>query len=394
MKRIVSWFAVLVLTVSIIGVTDSVEVKAKKTKSLYASVRSNITSMKVSWEKKKVDYFEVYRANVTKRINKGEYTAKESSFKKIAKVSKKKKNYVDKKVKAGQYYAYVVYGYAKSKGKKVKTYTSYKEGKLVYDYAGMSKPRINQYVGDVNIDNDANFVVLHVDSYKGSTPAKYIVYRKADGESDFKQIEVESMGKMHDTNVLMYKDTSVEVHKKYQYKVRAYKMVNNKAYYSKYSQVYEVTPCNARAKLIVESLTEAGDGVEEFEIKIQSDKDNGLIELRNGDYPTENEYIYQKDATESVWMYSAKLLQYSEDGTNWQEVGDKKISIDAGATVYLKCKLVKLDEETSVIKYGANQGITSNLTFDAVTYYGPNKGTSYMGIDLLKGTGWAYQVVE
>ena len=393
MKKLVSVSLAVIITFTMLFSFSINSIDAKtsgKPTFMLLDVKSEISTLKLKWDKKKVSYYEIYRAKVTKNIKESDYSLDENVYKKLAKVSASKTSYTDKKVKAKQYYAYVIYGYKTSGGKSTKVYSSYLRG-MVYEYTGLQTPFIDDSPMESPFNNDANVIYLHVLTSTGAAPQKYIVYRKAASDKKYTKIKVKSRGKMNDTDVFVYEDKKVTSNVKYKYKVKGYRKVGKKKYYSKYSSIYSVTPCNSMAQFDVTPITDAGN-TDEIVFKFTSDKNNGSIDILKNGIDEDCSYTFKSSSDGETMRFLADFIGCSDDNSLWQE--KTKVRITPGQTIYLKFKLKNEEGKTTPITFGAATGEMSELNSTSVKYHGPNFGSTNLRIDFVEGKAYASQAED
>lgn len=236
-KRVVSLVLCFVLCgAMIIPLSDSSFAASGTVRHISFSTKPGVKSIKLRWKKQSdVSCYKIYRKDVTgKKIILGT-DIPFSTFKKIAKVSGKTKVYRDKSVKTGHTYAYVLIGYKKESGKLKKVCSSWNDGVLRYDTAGLCKPDLlNGGRGEFYSNSKAK-IYLFVQLDSGMSAKGVIVYRKAKGESKFKKIKVKTL---EDGTVLL--DKNVKANKVYYYKVRTWIRKSGKKYTSKASNVIKI----------------------------------------------------------------------------------------------------------------------------------------------------------
>lgn len=180
-------------------------------------------SMKISWKKVKgsnksgyVDGYEIYRS-----------TSKNGSYKKVKTItSGKTTSYTDTKLSTGKTYYYKMRAYSKVKGKKLYgAYSSVKSAKVEPGKVNLKKVSSAGY----------NSAKLSWDKVSGVSG--YKIYRSTSKNGRYTAVKTVKSG-----STVSYTDSKLTTGKKYYFKVRAYRSVNGKNIYGKYSDIKSVTP--------------------------------------------------------------------------------------------------------------------------------------------------------
>lgn len=174
----------------------------------------NKTTVEITWKKKSVSGYEIYRA---KRNKSGEYTY----YQKIATVSGNEKKYTDKTAGYKNWYSYKVKAYKKQGNRKVYKY----EGDTVI-YTGMGTPSVVCAGG--HLYTTSKLIQLEIQTY-GFAPNAYEIYRKDGLSKKYKKIKTIKV-KGDRGYWFRYVDKKVTKGKTYSYKVRAYKIIKGKNY--------------------------------------------------------------------------------------------------------------------------------------------------------------------
>ena len=203
------------------------EVKAKlitgvKATSVKLKSALNKTSVKLTWTKSKgykVDGYQIYRS-----------TKKSSGYKKYA--TTKKQTYTNRAaLKKGTRYYYKVRGYRKIDGKtyytKWSNYATRKAKANSVDY-GVKKTTVKAKATAAK-----GSVKVTWTKSKGYKADGYQVYRKAGANGTYKRILTTAKTSCKNTKSLKKGTT-------YSYKVRGYRMLDGKKYYTKWSSVVKV----------------------------------------------------------------------------------------------------------------------------------------------------------
>ena len=246
-KRIVS--KILIATIMLTGTlfyahTDGEVYAVTKTSQgaifITYSATSNINSLKIQWKKRaNVKKWVIYRADITDIVQSDfSKDADLSRYKKIKKLSGKTTSFVDKKVKRHHYYEYLIEGYKKSNGKYKLAYSTYLgevPGEILsFDCPGLSRPDLLNGGTGEDYSNSSKKIYLYVEPRTGMDPRGVVVYRKDKNETKYKKIKVKKVEKGKFSPV--YLDTNVKSGMEYRYKVKTYRKVGKKKYYSKASK--------------------------------------------------------------------------------------------------------------------------------------------------------------
>ena len=338
------------------------------------------TQVKLSWKKKSVSSYKIYRATVNKNDSCGK-------FKKIATLSKSKVSYTNK-VSYKQQYCYRIYGY--------------KNGKQVYhgeEYVYSAVPASNwdeyQYC-DAKISPTA--IPLEWNYDNGLKPNGYEIYRSEDGKT-YKKIKTLK-------NVTKYTDKTVKAKNTYYYKVRAYRTISGKKVYGAYSERVKHSAVNKEGIYSFDLLpgdvasSSAISGSSVIAPILASPASIYMVvtsHAMNGDLKLDSEILWDAnftfkvedgtERTESSFTNATSYL-YKLKGNAWQEVEDKKsVTIKPGETFYIRFDLEQgnmaqnIASASDVTLDSCYGGITYN-GFEALTYFTlPEDKTFTVGID-------------
>lgn len=374
----------LVLT-SVISFGTPIKTKASGTKQIMLELKPYLNKVKLKWPKKKgVSYYTIHKVKVTKKVVKDDYYIAKKKYKKVATVSGKKTSFKDKSVKTNKRYAYFIQGYKKKGSKSTLKYTSFTE---IYNdaYTGLDKPTIFRYYSD-NFENDAHVAYFHLSYGSGINPTKTYVYRKAADEKSYTKFKFKAMPNSDD-DPLVYCANKLRSNIKYTFKVKTYYKKGKKKYSSKYSSTYKITPCNSSAKFSATTPTAAGVRVDEFIVKLAGHVDNGKTTFYY--YSSSDDDYYSYTDTSNVHKeYGVAITEYSMDGTNWKSLKNTTVTTKSNEIIYLKFKMIKREDDTSTdYIFGANNPTYSMVELgSAVSYDGPNSGSTMGRIDLTNGT--------
>ena len=272
------------------------------------AVEKNETTVEISWQKKSVTGYEIYRA-------KGNNISEFKNYKKIATVSSKTTKYTDKTVKYKNYYSYIVKGYKKSGSKKKYTYvgddavyTAQTTLDLLYEDTCTTANSIRLFGGTEGYGLDIN---------------GFEIYRK-EGSSKYKKIKTIKV--KEGRSYFDYTDKKVKKGKTYFYKVRTYRIVNGKKKYSKFSNVIKLRAVNSHPTYTVQNLVKGEGKTKSIVVGLTSNKGNGDILFKK-----DNSYNYYNDST----IYYLVAVKYSLDNVNWIPFPDNGVKISEYQTIYI-----------------------------------------------------------
>ena len=270
------------------------------------------TKIKLTWETEgKVSQIRIFR------INRGN---KSYTWKKVAVLKGKKKSYVDT-VKYNKKYRYEIAVYQK-KGKKYERVGS----DFCFASSCVSEMEWDEYVKCAKTTTEEIPLQAHA-SKEGLMPNGYEVYRSTYAE-DFKCIDTVDEEVWQEG----YADRTVEAHRTYDYKVRGFRTIHGKKYYSEFSSVMSFTAANSEGTYSAKVLTEEGDNLSSLVVFLSSDADNG-------DFIFMNEWLFgipygsfanETSSNHIVWT------RYSYDGKNWISPGKDGIVLKAGQSMFIE----------------------------------------------------------
>jgi hypothetical protein len=294
---------------------------------------SSLDDITIIWNK--VDgtsYYRLYRVDMSK-VKKDELGNYEEIDKKLyEKLGDIEENkYVDKDVKPGNNYYYYVEAVGKKDGnEKVIMYSNSYDSIGGYERCcGLSKPDIGTEGYEEGYGCNYSFAegkqnIIVVDFGTGAYPDGYIVYRKAEGEKEFKKIdEISDEGLDEEIGLSEnYADTNVEYNKKYTYKYKSFKMKNGEKIYSQESDELTLIPTKNCGTYKVSLEGSSKNGREGFEFSITSDKDNcDTVFYKNGGYFDKIPLV---------------MSNYSTDNKNWKEIPKEGVVLKEGEKLYFK----------------------------------------------------------
>lgn len=402
MKKLLSILLILGVLVSSISISPK-KVEAKRFDCYFEGYLKYI---KVDWKKqKKASKYVVYRAPI-KFYNDDDYNMpKRMKFKKVG--TTKKLHFKDKKAKSGKYYTYFVDAINK-KGKAIGT-TYDRKDSPGYRCKGLGKPDLhNGGYGEDHLNEYCKLYLYANLDYNGFYPKtypgkkfKHIFYRKIKGSNDkYKKISLKK------TKDGYFYDDTVKAFNTYQYKMKVRYKKGKKCYYSKYSDVVEITAVNFRASYTVESITEPGvyKGKNELDIVFKVKRDGvydgkTIFYKTNADNSTLRYICYEKaDTPYDDWhYYEFNLYEYSLDGNDWTEIPRSGVLLPDHKPLYLKGKIkttIYDKDKTTIYYFGGDQTrYYSAIESDGAMskYFGPGNGYTYSIFDFLARTGKTYQ---
>ena len=352
-------------------------VASKKVKHLPIRLKSNMKSISVIWKtKKNVIRYVINRIDVTKAVTDQDYDHKYkiNDYKKIAKVSGKKKSYKDKKIKNNHYYAYVVNAYKKVKGKYKLAYTSYDSDYYEYCCRGLGIPELLNGGDGENYTNNKSCVYLYHQTYCGVNPSSVVLYRKAKGESKYKKINYKTVEKIRNLAGTI-KDTTVKPGTIYYYKIKTKKKYNGKTYYSKLSKAIRIPVVNVTGKYTVSAIP-VPDNPDEIIIGFTSDKYNGVLTISQAKWT---------DGIEN----DICALEYSYDNVIWKSMTGKKAVIEPGKTAYIKFRGKGIADKDTFSFDEECEG-----SYVSVAYDSPVFRYHIMTVDLVKNTAEVFPLYD
>ncbi len=303
----------------------------------------DFNTVKLSWKKKSVKGYKIYRALANDLDKEGQY-----KFKLIATIDSKKTSYTDKTVKKNKGYVYKIVGYTYKNNKYKEKYVSdygfcYTElggfGRGEHFSANTSTNRISFKIGPDDVKHiyyDGGLIPDGIEILKKKN-GKYVVYKK---------ISYKKYKKGY-----TFVDKQVKPGKKYSYKFRAYKKVNGKKFYSSGKRpIISLYALNDSQNFTV---NEVGGNVQEMIISITNNEKYGNIKSLTSCAYSFNDYN-KDDETEQ------DLIAYSFDNNTWL-TDFNNCQVKPGETIYLKIK------EKSDLDYS----LKDLYNLEIWGYYGP-----------------------
>ena len=391
MEKILKQIMVLVCIVSMLMPfsTQPNQVSASSVKRFKCETKPGFNSITFKWEVQKgVSYYNIYRRNNT-RNDYLAITPKEKDYKKIATITSDKLKYVDKKVKRGVKYAYIIKGFRERKGKDLLVCTTLQIGETLTYVAGLDKP-VLKGSGSKKYKGRLKYNCFSVSSEYGMEPTGYVIYRKKVGETDYKKIKLKKVSKRK------FVDTKTEPGSIYKYKVKTYIKRGKKKYYSKLSSSLELGTSRYVASYKAKLLNKPGikTSVLAFQVTGKSAYNGTAIF-----YPKECAYFYQETENTEHTVHMLKLKEYSFDNQIWKTIPKKGIAFKGKETIYLRGDLYEEDtKESTYIFWGEDKPYESSISFNygdgdiAIQYrYRAYNYYTEANLDFISGTGRAHQ---
>ena len=245
MKKLLSMVLCFALVIGVFAGFQAKTSGAEEIADLYTTETPKMNCIKIKWMKtrdaKKVV---IYRADVTKRVKKGDFFLAKKKYKKIAKLSGSSTSFKNTKVKKNRYYAYIVDVLDKNKKIIASTYDyDYDVHVFVPKCKGVDCPRIDTYEDSSQYQTTADCIRFRVLSGYGVKTKKFVIYRKGPNDKKYKKLKgVLSKDKFSDAyKPLVCQDKNVEAGKTYKYKAKAYVKKGKKKIYSKFTKVLKIT---------------------------------------------------------------------------------------------------------------------------------------------------------
>ena len=384
MKRKLRGLAALLAAVMVMGVLSG-GCYAKSTSVKHIGYRTTPTMkvIKIKWKKqKKISFYRLYRLDVTGWNEGKNGSPTMDQYKRIAKLSGKRKSYKDRKVKPGHSYAYQSEGYRKSNGKAKLVCTTYLKDYYQEDNIGLSRPWLLNTGDGEFYTNSPRCLYLYYDVYTGVQPKDAVVYRKEDAGA-YRKISVKWEKKRHGPGSTFW-DNTVRPGHTYTYKLKSTVKKGKKRYYSAFTNEVIIPAVNFAGEFNVKCLTPAGK-TDTFLIQLTSKANNGVMTL--AEYKDEEGTLdngYSVTSGKESQSYPMRLVGYSWDNKVWQGMPAKGVLLKAGQSIYLKCKM-----EGESPYFGGSTATVSEISLmdPSVKYDGPGAGDSILYIDLCKGTG-------
>lgn len=352
------FFCMFLMVLFAFPLTGHAETKAME---LNSSVTGK-TSVKLSWKKKSVSGYEIYRTISDRNESEGKYEL-------IATLSGGKTSYKDK-VTYKKYYRYRIKAFKKSGKKKTYKY----EGDCTV-FAGVGTTLWHE-----NLRSDAKVstksIQLQMELTEGMTPDGFNVYRSV-GSLAYRKIASIKTKK----RVVSYTDKDVVAGTSYTYKVRAFRKISGKTIYGAYSDPICLSAVNQLGKYTLRTVTEGNADVSSFTLAITSDENNADT-IFSGTISSEAEYRYSGSGTKKDEWLLLEAVKYSFDNKSWHKLSKKEVLLKPGKTIYLQFRQDNGKKFYYVVSDAA-KSVVENLCV------GYNDLYALMDMDLLKMTAEA-----
>lgn len=278
------------------------QAKAQVTESTYMAlnaVAKSMTEIQLSWRTKKVTKYKIYRAIEKADGNIGTYHL-------VATLDGKTTKFLDRGLKKKQLYWYQIKGYKKSQLKYYGDATK---------YTGLWCQFDEYQVPDMYRSTDK--IKLGIYSDYGVCPDGYKIYRREEGTKKFQLIK--TLKKK--TKGIVYYDKAVTAGKIYYYKVKVYRRFGKKTYYSKCTDVVEMSATNQTGKFKLQFAEGQSGAEDETVIQIISADGNGEIVLSDH---AGLALCRKEDAESHDFDHAVQITAYSTDGKNWKACDKEK----------------------------------------------------------------------
>lgn len=353
------------------------------------STQPSFDSIQMKWKQRDdVHYYEISRAEVTFDAEGEAVTLPRDAYEPVKTVAGDKRRYTDRDVETGHTYAYVVEGYKKSFGHLKCVCTTYEDGSIEYETAGLGRPALLNNGEGENHTNSKDKIYLYVQCYTGVEPTGGILYRKGSDEDKYRVIDYKLLSKEGFSSGCEILDDTVTPGVTYRYKIRTTAEDKEKSYQSPKSTAIRIPAVNFDARYDVQAMTEEGFA-KAFVIRVSSDAYNGTTLFTDEAAQYQVRYTDPETKQDVSAVFDAALQESSVDGQTWQAV-KKRVRLTAGSTIYLKYALS--GEDTPY--FGSNTAAESVLSMDGyesggAVYEGSGCGATMMTLDLVKEAGEA-----
>lgn len=310
------------------------------------------TSVKINWKKQKgADGYRVYRSVQLKNDN-------WSKAKKIATLPSTQTS-IEDKAKYKKTYKYEIVSFSKN-GKKTKAeFTDF-----CFVYMGVGQADWDDYLYCDAITAPDSIKLIYHGDYYGMKPDTYEIYRSTTTKN-FKKIA--SVKSQQDTWAGTYIDKKVTYKTSYYYKVRAFKKMNGKKIYGKYSNPVLLSAVNSTGMFQTEILTPKTETVTSLDILLTSNKGNAdtILDAR---------HVWDISCWSADNGNRQLTCSYSLDGTEWKNFSEETIIIKPDEKIYLRFK----SEDDIAFPHPAYTSNEYRLYLYDLSY---NRTTSYLTVD-------------
>ena len=303
------------------------------------------TKTVISWKKRNVDKYVIYKAN-------DEMT----KWKKVATIPGNRTSYTVK-TKKNNNYNFEVRGRKYKKGTKKKTHEYYAQA---WFYSGVSPVSFDEYLWAEGKISTKKIELRFGSSSEGLKPDGYQILRKKEGAKKFKVVKT-IKGKAAKKDLFVWTDKDVKARKSYTYKVRGYKKIGKKTWYGPSDKMTK------RAVRMNGAYTVTGNpDADEPVLKITGNKNNGELSLHPAALFN---YGYGSQSDESVGYV---IRAISLDGTTWftsdMEDAIEALSVDGSTSFWLKFEKADRPQDDPE-EYPAGNLCTNGLRYEGIPVY-------------------------
>ncbi len=343
-------------------------------KKLSISLTPHMNDITVEWkDDNKISKYVIYRVDVTEDVlgPERDMTFELSSYEKIAEVPCGKGSYIDKSVKTDHYYAYVVKAYQKIKEKNRLVYISDEyDDQYMCQCCGLSAPDLlNGGYGEFST-NSKDCLYLYYQIYYGVEPTSVILYRRAEGETEYQKIDFETVEELREGSGEI-KDSSVEPGEIYYYKIKTVRKDDGKEYCSKQSDYVRIPAVNFTGEYTVSKQPVSGDP-DKVIVKLKSDRYNGRLKISRIDPDSDDE------------ENAVQVIDFSFDNESWRSMKDQDAVISPGDTVFIQFGGKEIASAREIYLDSDNGSVR-------LDYDGPGAGSGIMSIDFDRKIAEVYQ---
>lgn len=346
------WGIIALLLVGLVFVVSS-QMKPEEDENAVPEIKikwkmTSQTSVRIKWSGgRKLKYWRIRQSVIN---DDGEM----SDYETVIVLKRSKKSYTIKNLKENTGYAFeITGGIRKSNGKYKPTST--------YEYIWSFYTGISQVVWDDYASTDAfcspNKIQLLGTCYNDGLPINgFEIYRKGSKESQYSKIATIKNKDYY----FSYMDKEVAKGETYQYKFRAYGIINKKTMYSPFSEVMERSATYQNGRFTSKMISASK---KELVIKLTSAKYNADLEIEYGDlHLMGKEIVSGLDWYDTIDLPAVNIVEYSHDHKKWTKLSkNKSVYIKGGTSIYLK---LKSDDNDVDMRKG------SELIADDVSYEG------------------------
>lgn len=316
------------------------------------------TSVKISWKRQKgANGYKIYRSVLLKNDN-------WSKRKKIATLPASQISITDKTTYK-KTYKYEIVSFSQNGNKTKEEFTDF-----CLTYMGVGRASWDDYLSSDAITSPDSIRLQYYGSYYGMMPDTYEIYRSKT-KKNYKKIA--SVKSQKNNWAGIYTDKKVTYKTSYYYKVRAFKIINGKKIYGKFSVPILLSAVNSTGIFQAEVLTPKTETVTSLDILLTSS--NG-----NADAIFDRKHIWDASyRAESSGSSSLRCL-YSSDGKEWKNFSDNPVVIKPNEKIYLRFE----SEDGKPFPHPASVKGAYNLWLYDLSY---NRLTCYLTVNFGTNTG-------